>query len=351
MNDAAILGCLWGTAVGDALGLPYEGLSSRRAARMLGPPTRCRFFFRKGMVSDDTEHTILVSQALIESNGDVELFERSFASRLKLWFLQLPAGIGMATAKACCRLLIGIPPKKSGVYSAGNGPAMRSAILGVFARDTAELSALVKASTRLTHTDPKAEFGAYAIALAAFLARSRNSVNPVDYLTELETSLQSDGASDFLSLVRQATESVAIKESTQKFANQIGLGKGVGGYVFHCVPVVIHCWLLHQQDFRQAVETIVACGGDTDTNAAMVGGILGTQIGPEAIPAKWLNSIWLSPFSISYLRQIASQLVMVHDSRKPQRAISPNWCKTLVRNLFFLVVVLFHGFRRILPPY
>ncbi len=60
MTQDHIIGCILGTAVGDALGLPYEGLSRRRAARMLGPPDRFRFLFRRGMVSDDTEHTCIV---------------------------------------------------------------------------------------------------------------------------------------------------------------------------------------------------------------------------------------------------------------------------------------------------
>lgn len=46
MNRDAIIGCILGTAVGDALGLPYEGVSPQRARRLLGPPDRYRFFFR-----------------------------------------------------------------------------------------------------------------------------------------------------------------------------------------------------------------------------------------------------------------------------------------------------------------
>ena len=56
-NEKAIIGCILGTAVGDALGLPYEGLSPTRARKLLGPPDRHRFILRRGMISDDTEHT------------------------------------------------------------------------------------------------------------------------------------------------------------------------------------------------------------------------------------------------------------------------------------------------------
>jgi ADP-ribosyl-[dinitrogen reductase] hydrolase len=69
MSDRAIWGCLIGTAVGDALGLPYEGMSLRRAAKMPGPPTRFRFLFGRGMVSDDTEHTVLIAASMIESGA------------------------------------------------------------------------------------------------------------------------------------------------------------------------------------------------------------------------------------------------------------------------------------------
>jgi ADP-ribosyl-[dinitrogen reductase] hydrolase len=83
LNEKAITGSILGTAVGDALGLPYEGLSPNRARKLLGPPDRHRFFLRRGMISDDSEHTRMVAQSLIESGGNVEVFARRFAARLR----------------------------------------------------------------------------------------------------------------------------------------------------------------------------------------------------------------------------------------------------------------------------
>jgi len=65
------------------------------------------------------------------------------------------------------KLLVGVSPKRAGVFSAGNGPAMRAPILGVLIADESQLAAFARASTRLTHIDPKAEIGALAIAFAA----------------------------------------------------------------------------------------------------------------------------------------------------------------------------------------
>ena len=58
-----ILGCLLGTAVGDAAGLRREGLSKRRAQRMYGQrPIRPDLLFGRGLCSDDTEHTVMVGR-------------------------------------------------------------------------------------------------------------------------------------------------------------------------------------------------------------------------------------------------------------------------------------------------
>ena len=74
-------GIMLGAAVGDAIGLPMEGMSSKRIKRlkwMEDPYTvRHHFFLGKGMWSDDTEHTIMLTQALLASDGDVVKFRKS----------------------------------------------------------------------------------------------------------------------------------------------------------------------------------------------------------------------------------------------------------------------------------
>ena len=115
----AILGSLLGTAVGDALGLSYEGLSRRRVAAL--GAVRHRFFFGRGMFSDDTEHTLMLAKALKVHRDDAPTMQRAFARKLRWWLLALPAGVGLSTAKAIFKLWLGYPAAKSGVRSAGNG--------------------------------------------------------------------------------------------------------------------------------------------------------------------------------------------------------------------------------------
>ena len=200
MQVNAIAGALLGCAVGDALGLPYEGLSKRRGVRLLGEPTRYRFLFGRGMVSDDTEHTCMVAQPLREAPQDANRFARVLAWRLRWWLLGFPAGVGSATLRAVLKLWLGYPPSRSGVFSAGNGPAMRSAVLGAALDDLDALARFVRASTSLTHTDPKAYYGAFAVALAAWCA-DRGDDEVKRFFTRLRDFATGDLSGEFAALM------------------------------------------------------------------------------------------------------------------------------------------------------
>ncbi len=350
MSRDAIVGCILGTAVGDALGLPYEGVSPQRAARILGPPDQYRFFLRRGMVSDDTEHTCMVAQSLIEAQGDVDVFSKRFAGRLRWWILALPAGVGKATARAGIKLWLGAKPQNAGVFSAGNGPAMRAAIFGAAIDDVSLMLKMVRASSRLTHSDPKAEYGAIAVALAAKHSRDHETVDATLWLTQVGEAVGNDGA-EFIELLRRAIQSVASKETTIAFADSLGLAKGVSGYTYHTVPLAIHAWLSHPKNFRQAVTTMIRCGGDADTTAAIVGGIVGTGVGREGIPAEWIAGIWEWPRSVAWMQRLGESLADSIAGVQTIKAPTINPFAVLIRNLLFLLIVIFHGFRRLVPPY
>ncbi|MCA9091399.1 MAG: ADP-ribosylglycohydrolase family protein [Planctomycetaceae bacterium] len=346
VNSDAILGSLLGTSIGDALGLPYEGLRPRRAQKLLGSPDRYRFLFGRGMVSDDTEHTCLILQALIDSHGEVHQFQKAFARRLKYWFLLLPAGVGLATARACLKLWLGWSPQTSGVRSAGNGPAMRSAILGAAIDDLDQLKALVSTSSRITHTDPRAEQGAFAVAFAAWFARRSASLNPERFFAELRVHLNEMQATELQLILDDVEQSLLASESTTEFSQRKFGHKGVSGYVLHTVPVALHAWLTYPRDLKRALSQSIACGGDTDTVAAIVGGIVGSQTGAAGIPPDLLNHLIEWPRTVEWMKRLVDTYVRA-DAPAPRCSI----CSVLIRNLFFLVIVLLHGLRRLLPPY
>lgn len=352
MNRSPLAGCLLGTALGDAIGLPCEGLTRRRAARFLPRPPhplRHAFLLGRGMVSDDTEHACIVAQALIASGFEPAAFRRELASRMRWWLLGLPAGVGLATLRATLKLWFGFGAERSGVFSAGNGPAMRAAILGAAAGEKPALRELVKASTRLTHTDPKAERAALAVALAA-KAACGGETDPERYLRELREVLRGE-EDELLEWTARAAASARAGEETAAFADSIGLSRGVTGYAYHTVPVVLHAWFRFPGDFAQAIEAVVRCGGDTDTTAAIAGGIVGAGVGKEGLPAEWLAGLCEWPRTVAWMKGLGGALERVARNGAPERPPRlPAW-GVLARNLFFLAVVLLHGFRRLLPPY
>lgn len=352
-TEDSVLGCLLGTAVGDSVGLRYEGLSKRRQHRMYPRITGPAFVFGRGMVSDDTEHTCMVAQALIASAGHADTFTQNLAKQFRLWLLGVPPGIGYATLRAILRLWLGYSPDRSGVFSAGNGPAMRSAILGVcYGSDPERLRALVNASTRLTHTDPKVAYGALAVAVAAYLAawEPAEDVAPYDYLQALRALLPRE-ADALIQLVEKAVESAASGQRTAAFAEALGLHNGVSGYVYHTVPVALHAWFTHQDDYRQGIVDIVRCGGDTDTTAAILGGIIGARVGKHGIPADWLGRLRDWPRTVAWIEQLGRRLLAVASQSRARETLPVSLPGTMLRNALFLLVVLGYGLRRLLPPY
>ncbi len=167
-----LVGTLLGTALGDALGLPVEGMSSGTIQRRFGRVDRFRLLGRTGFVSDDTEQTALLAQSLVRHPADLDRCVEAFRKSLLGWFCRLPWGIGRATLRSCLRIALGIHP--SGVWSAGNGAAMRAAILGVFFHDKPEArQAFGRAIAEVTHRDERAVEGAiYVAEMAAACVRS-----------------------------------------------------------------------------------------------------------------------------------------------------------------------------------
>ena len=346
----AIAGCIRGTAVGDALGLAFEGMSSRRIARMAGNRLRHRLLFGYGMLSDDTEHTCMAAQALIRSGGDPDTFRRQLARRMRWWLLALPAGIGLGTLRALVKLWLGFSPEKSGVRSAGNGPMMRSAVLGVFmGHDPERLQELVRINTRITHTDPRAERAAQIVARLAWCNATDHDVTPQTITRELQAWLDED--EELAGVVEQAAQSAAAGDRARDFCQRQHMKKGVSGYCYSTLKVVLQIWLRHPRGYEAGIDEAIRCGGDTDTVAAILSGIIGAGCGEESIPEDWKQRIRDWPRTRGWIDGVIRQLAWTDLTglRRDTDALLLPF--TLARNLAFMVLVLAHGFRRLLPPY
>jgi len=340
-------GCLLGLMAGDCIGLSREGLPPERARSLFGAGLRHNLIFGRGMASDDTELACFTAQAFLASPGDSSGFARALGWKLRLWLLGVPAGVGFATLRAALKLWLGFSALESGVRSAGNGAAIRSPVIGLACwDDDGKLREFTGRSTRMTHTDPRAERGALALALAARYAAVHR---PEDFSRdELLGQLVPVFPDDDLEARRWLA---ALRADSPGFIAALGCESGVTGYVYHTVPAVLWAWLAAPFDFRGGMERIVALGGDTDTTGATFGALCGAAAGEKAIPPEWLAGICERPRSVAWVRELARRLHAAAVDKKGCGPLALAWPLIPVRNALFLSIVLAHGLRRLLPPY
>ncbi len=324
-----VLGMLWGTALGDALGLPFEGLPAQQVtARYRGD--RFRLLGPRGFVSDDTEQSALLVQALVASRGDDDACLARFRASMVGWLLRRPFGIGGATLRSCLRMAFGL--RRPGVRSAGNGAAMRAGVLGVcLAREPERRRRLGGALASLTHTDPRAVEGAL-------------------YVAELAANCAVTDARDRNALVRDARTVVTHPELSRALDRGLALGPrppaeaardlGHSGFVVHTVGLCTHCFLHAGESPLEGIRAAIHAGGDTDTHAAIVGGWLGALHGASALPEGLVRRIDDGPFGPTHLARLA-------DAACGGALPRWSWPGALLRNLALYPVVLAHGVGRL----
>jgi ADP-ribosylglycohydrolase len=331
-----LAGVLLGTALGDALGLPLERLSALVIARRFPHTERFQLLGRTGYVSDDTEQSALVAHALLRFPDDPERCADAFRSELLRWFLRLPWGIGLATLRSCLRMLLRMRP--TGVRSAGNGAAMRAAVLGVyFAEQPERRAAFGRVLAETTHLDPRAVEGALYTAEVA--ARCALSGPDAELPSLLRDAADSVSQAELRGALHRALELASAGTLQPEAAARLG----TSGYVVHTLAYATYCLARHRSDPLATLSEAIKAGGDADSYGAILGAWLGALHGESGLPAGLLSRIHDGPFGPTHLRALAAALA---GEAEPPRYSAP---AALGRNLALYPVVLAHGFRRLLP--
>ncbi|REE96208.1 ADP-ribosylglycohydrolase family protein [Thermomonospora umbrina] len=166
----------------------------------------------------------------------------------------------------------------------GNGGAMRVAPLGAHFHDDLERAAAeAAASAEVTHSHPEGVAGGVAIGVAAARAAAGRG-RPLAGAELIETAVEHtpegmvrDGLRRALDLLgRPAAEAAAA------------LGNGSRISAPDTVPFALWTIATHLDDYETAVRTCVEAGGDMDTMAAIVGGVIAAHHGTDPIPPAWL---------------------------------------------------------------
>jgi hypothetical protein len=119
----------------------------------------------------------------------------------------------------------------------------------------------------------------------------------------------------------------------------------------HTVPISIHAWLFSRGSFRDGVMEVIRCGGDTDTTAAITGGLLGATSAKGPSRANGSTGSSNGPHGIKWMRRLGTNLAASRASSERCSLPTVSFLGVIPRNVMFLTIVLAHGFRRLLPPY
>jgi ADP-ribosylglycohydrolase len=169
-----------------------------------------------------------------------------------------------------------------GLGSWGNGAAMRVAPVGAWFPLEEAIEQAVK-SAEVTHAHPEAVAGAVAVAVATALSIS--GVTSADLLDEVLARVPSGQVRDGLQQARQ----IGFDADPRDAAATLGNGSRLSAP--DTVPYVVWSAARNLDDLVEALWDTVLGGGDTDTNCAMVGGIIAPRTGLDAVPDEWWQAI------------------------------------------------------------
>jgi len=242
--------------------------------------------------TDDTEMAISIC-AVLTSHGFIhqDALARRFARRFER---DPDRGYGKMTRIQMREINAGAKWREtaanafSGQGSMGNGGAMRVAPLGAyFADDLDRCVSEARTSSLVTHVHPEGVAGTIAVALGAALAWQLRSTTvserePRFFDGVLRLTPESRVRRGIL-LASQTPADCPVKE----VAHALGNGSLVTApdTVPFCLWIAAH----HMNNFKDALARTICVGGDCDTNAAIVGGIIALSAGREAVPADWLK--------------------------------------------------------------
>ena len=295
---ARALGVMMGLAAGNLLGLRAGGWSQEKIAAKY--PAGIRDIDPKELalpMDDALAQAVELAEAMLDQGNTV----RQFARRLISWRQDNGRGIGRATSQSIAQLEDGMEPPHASyaVYqakgrTASNGGILRCAPVAICHRTGPELLTRVSADTcTVTHYSPLGQWS--CVVMNATVAMLLGGREPD--LQILLAAAESDGCPDLLvegqkarigtTVLQNATTGRTTPESTGWLRDTKQSAKS------HTILTLqVGLWAATTQlGFEEALAAVVNEGGDTDTNGAVAGAVLGARYGASAIPLRWTTYI------------------------------------------------------------
>ena len=290
-SSQRILGGLYGSLVGDALGVPVE--FAPRAKRVIDPVVDMRAYGTHGQPagtwSDDGALLLCSAKSLVEKDFDTEDMGERFLrwSSRGYWSAHGTIfDIGIATRKALSRIDQGIRAELAGgrdLYDNGNGSLMRILPVGLASWELppAELVLRHMRASSITHGHERSRM---ACAFHGFFVRAlMEGKDKESALRSAQSSFQ-EWFADSPEL--DAFSNVLNPNITSWPEAEIRSG----GYVMETLMASLWC-LLTTSSFSACVLKAVNLGDDTDTTGCVAGGLAGVYYGIESIPHEWMATL------------------------------------------------------------
>ena len=289
-----IKSALFGVAIGDALGVPVEFksreyLQQKPVIDMMGYGT---YNQPAGTFSDDSSMTFCLAESLthdFDSNHIAQNFvkwrdENYWTARGEVF------DIGIATNQALTRLANGEQPEFAGSFSSdsnGNGSLMRILPLLFYIKDLpiAQRYHITKQISSITHGHIRSVITCfYYLEFAREILLGREKFDIYKKLQiEIPDFLASISINQFeISLFDRLLKYDISKLKEEEIASS--------GYVLHTIEASIWC-LLTTDNYKDSTLKAVNLGEDTDSTAAVLGGLSGLLYGFDSIPKSWIDQI------------------------------------------------------------
>jgi ADP-ribosyl-[dinitrogen reductase] hydrolase len=278
-----VVGSALGLALGDALGAPFEFLRARNIAEPLPALERPWLGEPPGSTTDDTAMARNLMRSLAARGGfdPPDVLERHLE-----WFRSDPPDVGTLTGRVLRRIAAGedsetaaraIWNERGPEVSAGNGSVMYCAPLGLaYANRPERLLDLAPELSALTHVDGRCRTAVTAVTLGV-AALVRGEPAPDAARSALAAVADLEGGEELEFLIEAVGGSRAIDGPDQGFC------LFTAGAAFQA--------LVRPGDVETELRRVVSLGGDTDTNAAVAGALLGARDGVQGLPPAWLERL------------------------------------------------------------
>jgi ADP-ribosylglycohydrolase len=289
----SIKSVLLGVAVGDALGVPFE--MPRRVLQVHPVTDMCGYGTYNqpaGTFSDDSSLTFCLAEALTQpfylhrvADNFVKWRHHNYWTAHGVVF-----DVGITTELAIEKLIEGASPEEAGgirEMDNGNGSLMRIAplLFYIWNKPISERFDITQAASSITHRHIRS-----VIACFYYLEFARQIFEGKDKFAAY-TNVQKIVA-DYLGILDVSPNEIELFDRLLK-GNIYDLPESdisSRGYVLHTLEASIWC-LLTTDKYKYAVLKAVNLGGDTDTTAAVTGGLAGLLYGIESIPSQWLDQL------------------------------------------------------------